>query len=256
MNTCISRRACADRDDFRLINDKGEIGKHVWTEYRCPNVVSGENMICQGCSYKIDNYKYQANQKCDHGIVGGPYPSSSKLYGSAFYLKEVQKGWFPKKEDEIRAKEAVDNACMGKKKVVKTELVEPVEPIVETAKAEVETAKPVVETAKPKRKYTKKAPGETKSRKKKEEIALPIPPPVEESNEEPKFIETTEPAISITDVIVVKVKKIKCQGKDYYHDSLSGKLYGISVNGVGAYKGRYNQETETIDTTFPDSDCE
>ena len=141
---------------------------------------------------------------------------------------------------------------MGRKKAVKTDLVEPVEPV----EPVVETEKPVVETAKPKRKYTKKAPGETKSRKKKEEIALPIPPPVEESNEEPKFIETTEPAISITDVIVVKVKKIKCQGKDYYHDSVSGKLYGISVNGVGAYKGRYNQETETLDTTFPDSDCE
>jgi hypothetical protein len=85
---------------------------------------------------------------------------------------------------------------------------------------------------------------------------MPAPPVVEETNHDPKFIESTDPPITITDIIVVKVKKIKYQGKDYFYDSVSGKLYGISVNGVGAYKGRYNQETEILDTTFPDSDCE
>jgi hypothetical protein len=54
----------------------------------------------------------------------------------------------------------------------------------------------------------------------------------------------------------VKLKKLECQGNHYYYDEASGKLYGIASDGVGAYKGRYDKESETVDTTFPDSDCE
>jgi hypothetical protein len=89
------------------------------------------------------------------------------------------------------------------------------------------------------------------------ELVLPQAPAVEnQPTLSAKFIEVTKPPITITDFVVVKVKKLKCQGKDYYYDSSSGKVYGISVNGVGAYKGRYKEEDETLDTTFPDSDCE
>jgi hypothetical protein len=80
--------------------------------------------------------------------------------------------------------------------------------------------------------------------------------PVNENPLEPKLIEIVAPPITLTDFIVVKVKKIKAQGKDYYYDSISGKVYGISVNGVGAYKGRYIVEEDLVDTTIPDSDCE
>jgi hypothetical protein len=71
-----------------------------------------------------------------------------------------------------------------------------------------------------------------------------------------KFVEVVAPPITITDFVVVKVKKLKSQGKDYYYDECSGKVYGISVNGVGAYKGRYKEEDDIVDTTFPDSDDE
>ena len=89
MLTCISRRACADRYDFRLTNKNGEVGKHIWTEYRCPNAVSVEDGMCSDCSVKIKKYKYQAAQKCDHGVVGGPYTNDSKLYGSPYYLSLI-----------------------------------------------------------------------------------------------------------------------------------------------------------------------
>ena len=42
MSTCISRRACADRESFKLINSNGQLGKYIWTEYKCPNVVSDD----------------------------------------------------------------------------------------------------------------------------------------------------------------------------------------------------------------------
>jgi hypothetical protein len=91
------------------------------------------------------------------------------------------------------------------------------------------------------------------------DILLPTPPPIpqpEEIHLDPKFIESISPAITIEEFIIVKVKKIGIQGKPYYYDANSGKLYGVSVNGVGAYKGRYNAENDMVDTTFPDSDVE
>lgn len=284
MLTCISRRACADRYDFRLTNEKGEVGKHIWTEYRCPNVISVEDGMCSDCSVKEKKYKYQAAQKCDHGVVGGPYTDDSKLYGSPYYLNELKNGWFPSEADENRAKAAVDKAIssMGRKKI---------QQITEEMPAVVVEEAPAAPPEKVKRKYVRKKPlasaqqplasaeqsatpleqsaapvKKTKlpklktPRSKKSvatELVLPQAPVVEnQPSLSAKFVEITKPPITITDFVVVKVKKLKCQGKDYYYDSSSGKVYGISVNGVGAYKGRYKEEDETLDTTFPDSDCE
>jgi hypothetical protein len=267
-----------------MTNAKGETGKHIWTEFRCPNAVSKENDICIDCSIKLPKYKYQANQKCNHGQVGGPYPSDSKLYGSAYYFKEIKAGWILAEADELRAKAAVDKASMGRKKVqpISASLEQPVvalEPVVTlepvVALEPVIALEPVVE--KKKRVYNRKKPlasGETNTedtsvtkavlpklkahRAKKivpTEVLLPQVAIVENPLD-PKFIEVVAPPITITDFIVVKVKKLKSQGKDYYYDTTSGKVYGVSVNGVGAYKGRYKEEDDLVDTTFPDSDDE
>ena len=284
MLTCISRRACADRYDFRLTNEKGEVGKHIWTEYRCPNVISVEDGMCSDCSVKIKKYKYQAAQKCDHGVVGGPYTDDSKLYGSPYYLNELKNGWFPSEADENRAKAAVDKALssMGRKKIQQTTEEMPVVVVEEAPAAPPEKVKrkyvrkkplasaqqplapaeqsatPLEQSAAPVKKT--KLPKLKTPRSKKSvgtELVLPQAPAVEnQPSLSAKFVEITKPPITITDFVVVKVKKLKCQGKDYYYDSSSGKVYGISVNGVGAYKGRYKEEDETLDTTFPDSDCE
>jgi len=71
-----------------------------------------------------------------------------------------------------------------------------------------------------------------------------------------KFLEAMTVPIKIEDVIIVKVRKITCEGKEYYFDSLSGKAYAATAAGVGAYKGRYDPETEKLITGFPDSDVE
>jgi len=277
MATCISRRAHADRYTFRLINEKGQIGKHIWTEYRCPNVVSVEGTVCAGCLVKVPKFKYQAQQRCDHGQVGGPYPADSKLYGSPYFEREIKAGWLVAGPDEIRAKDAVLQASMGRKKIVKPEVTQvatlEAEPVKQTEPVEQdEPVQPAVDAnpVKQKRKYVRKVPlipkepkepkpvlakAERKPRQKKiiptVEQVKPIENPLE-----PKLIEVIAPPLIITECIVVKVKKTRIEGKEYYYDSASGKLYGISVNGVGLYKGRYNSETEVLDTTFPDSDCE
>jgi len=271
MSICISRRACADRDTIRLLDKNGIPGRHVWIEYQCPNKVNVEGQICSDCSYKLPKYKYQANPKCNHGIIGGPYPSDSKLYGSEFYLKLIKKGWKILEADEIRAKAAVDKTSMGKKKVMAEPLVTQVEPLVTQVEPLVAQPEPATleiqePQVKQKRAYKKKTPEEKAAKAIKAiksgkpvklDILLPEPiPQAEEINHDPKFVEGIAPAIAITEFVTVKVKKMTIQGKSYYYDSNSGKLYGISVNGVGAYKGRYNVEEDTVDTTFPDSDVE
>lgn len=268
MSYCISRRACQDRYNLKLINNEGKTGKQVWTEYLCPNVASKNSEFCEGCSEKVPKYRFQATMKCNHGVVGGSYTSDSKLYGSPFYLNELKLGWKLSEVDEIRAKDAVDKAISemaGRKKKVESN------PVIETSQevlpqpvaepmGEVKpTAKPKIKKPRAKKEKEEKTPGvrgRPRKVKLKEDVELPSIEPVKESEIEPKFIESILPPIMITDCVVVKVKKMKCQGKDYYYDEFSRKLYGISVNGVGAYKGRYNVEDDLVDTTFPDSDCE
>jgi hypothetical protein len=104
-----------------------------------------------------------------------------------------------------------------------------------------------------------KQPRKPRVAKKATEIVLAQPTPTTETipvTGPAQFIESMSVPIKAVDVIVVKVKKIKCEGKDFYFDAESGKVYAVSVNGVGGYKGRYNPDTETLDTTYPDSDEE
>ena len=253
MAMCTSRRACADRNSFRLYMEKdGKVldGKYIWTEHRCPNVASLLNgKACVECAVKLPKHKYQANPKCDHGFVDGPYPSDSKLYGSPFYLKEIKEGWKIREADETRAKEAqITASSTMPKKVAKSneDVIQQEEPVA------------VAPVKKPKQ------PRKVKLKKNSNDVELttqaaPAPAIAVDSptNLGPaKFLEAMTAPIKIEDVIVVKVRKITCDGKEYYFDSLSGKAYAATAAGVGAYKGRYDPETEKLITGFPDSDVE
>jgi hypothetical protein len=247
MTTCIARRAHADRTSFRLYKEEGGIvkeGKYIWTEYCCPNVASEGNERCTECRVKLPNYKYQSAPKCDHGLVGGPYPSDSKLYGSPFYLKHIKDGWKIREADELRAKEFQQKAIssMGRKPKPATDTVA-------TTQVEGQEQEQVpVKAKQPRKPRTIKV-------KAVAEVVQPTPelPP---ASGQALFVESSSVPLKVTDVITVKVKKIRCEGKEYYLDSVSSKLYGVSVNGVGPYKGRYNSESETMDTRYPDSDVE
>jgi hypothetical protein len=236
--SCIARRAHPDRVSFRLVKE-GKEGKYIWTEFKCPNVVL-EGSLCTDCCKKLPKHKYQSNPKCDHGIIGGPYPTDSKLYGSPFYLKQLKEGFTILEADEKRAKEAIAKALseMPRKKIAAeaatvAEAVTPTAPTVEAVKLK----KPRVYKTKsviPAVTVTSPGPQETVAAQMLESMAAPI---------------------IATEVIIVKVKKIRCQGKDYYLDSSSGKLYDVTKSGVGSYKGRYNSESEEL-VDYPDSDVE
>ena len=246
MDRCISRRAHADKYNFRLMNGDKQ-GKYIWTEFRCPNAVSEGRTVCEGCSKKLPKYKYQSTQKCDHGIVGGPYPTDSKLYGSPFYIKQLKEGFYPSEADERRAKEAVANAIsdMPKKKVAELAASAMIAEVAPSADSALKVEKV---QKKPRAVKLKKAPLNTS--------AVAEPAPVSEPLKVATMVESMEAPIHVSDVVVVKVRKIKHKSKEYYFDQISGKLYGASSEGVGAYVGRYNQDAETLNTDFPDSDLE
>jgi len=269
--SCISRRAFADRYAFKLYKEEnGEVKEkyYIWMEYKCPNEVLLGKDVCVECVRKDKNLiKYQSNTKFDHGTVDGPYTPQSKLYGSAYYLKFIKEGWKIKEEDERRAKEAQQKASMPPRKLKLDESGNPLTlntpavstPAVSTPK--VPTAKAATPKAtKPSTPNVASSSGSMASDdspKKLRKIRVTKKPTLPPANSVPgHFVESLEPPLHVSDVVVVKVKKIRCQGSEYYYDSASGKLYGVSVKGVGAYKGRYNSQDETIHTEFPDSDDE
>jgi hypothetical protein len=242
---CISRRACADRNSFKLYRDEGGVIKeanYIWTEYRCPNQAgSAKNPeYCSECAVKIPGFKYVANPKCDHGYVGGPYPKESKLYGSPYYLAKSKEGWKIRESDEKRAKECQEKAnSMAPKKKTTTTVSTETPDVVETA--------PEVKPKQPKQ------PRKLKVAKKAE--AVETAPPATVSGPA-SFVESTSAPLILTEVIRVKVKKIKISGSEYFLDSKTNKVYGVSKNNVGSYKGRYDEPNGVILSGYPDSDAE
>lgn len=248
--SCISRRAHADRNSFKLFKEEnGSIKErnYVWTEYKCPNEVLKGSTFCSQCSHKVTGHKYQSAAKFNHGIIGGPYTKDSKLYGSEYYLGLIKQGWKIREEDERRAKEAQQKANMPPRKPK----------VDETGSGPALTIKTVIPTDTLVSPSTLSPslsnPSPKKPRKIKVSKPVVTPLPVTGPAE---FLESVEAPIQVSEVIVVKVKKIRCQGSDYYYDSKSGKLYAVSAKGVGPYKGRYNPTDETIHTEYPDSDDE
>ena len=82
---------------------------------------------------------------------------------------------------------------------------------------------------------------------------------VEQPPVKPKAIESSEPALLINDedVITINVRKFEHNGKSYFLNSAKDKLYTIGTDGQPFhYHGRYNRDSETIDTEFADSDAE
>jgi len=244
MATCISRRACPDKLSFRLMKD-GKQKFTIFTEYRCPNPVQGAK-ICGECSTKLPMYKYQSNQKCDHGFIGGPYPKDSKLYGSPYYLNCIKNGCTISEIDEKRAKEAMIKAGseMPKKTVA-------ADTVVATG-----VAAPLAMPTKPEKKVKKVIKVKTSIPVLETPVAEAIETSTSVTVVKPTMVESTEAPLIVEDIIRVKVKKIRHQAKDYYFDGNSGKLYSATKDGVGKYAGRYDEETATINTSYPDSDEE
>jgi hypothetical protein len=97
-----------------------------------------------------------------------------------------------------------------------------------------------------------------KERKKRVVKSVPSVP-IEQPPIKPKAIESFEAPLCMNDedVLVINVRKFEHNGKWYFINSAKDKLYTIGTDGQPfQYHGRYNRESETIDTDFADSDAE
>jgi hypothetical protein len=249
---CISRRANPDRTSFKLYKQlpNGTIkeANYIWTEFQCRNEASTgkNNEWCTECVVKMPpSYKYQANPKYDHGYIGGPYTKGSKLYGSPYYLQLIKDGWNIREEDEKRAKECQDKVMSMPPRKVKQAVTAPSVNVLSVNVPSV----PEVQPKKPRKlRLSKKVP---------DLVSEPSVAPSSNTAASLQFIEShTEQPLIPSDILHIKVRKIKIQSNDYLLDPISLKVYGLSKGSVGSYKGRYLNETNTIDTSYPDSDCE
>jgi hypothetical protein len=69
-------------------------------------------------------------------------------------------------------------------------------------------------------------------------------------------VEASEPLQDI-EVVKILVKPFNYKDTNYFRDASKNKLYSVGKDKRPlAYVGRWNPETETIDTEFPDSDAE
>jgi hypothetical protein len=208
----------------------------IGIEKCCENESLPGEKVCRHHVSRIPDRKYQAASTTDHGFLGGPYTSNSKLYGSQFYLDLIKKGWKIREQDELRAKEAIQNALSNTMPPKKTK-----------APADATTAE-----TKP------KAP--RKITLKKKPVEAETIPAVAPSTEPTQFVEKMTAPIIVSETITVKVRKMKIEGKEYYVASSTGKVYAVAKDGVGDYKGRYvepqDEESAKLNTEYPDSDVE
>ena len=231
----------------------GEIKKkhQVGLEKACCNPALPGNVVCADHIRRDPTKKNQSTRDFDHGLIGGPYTVSSRLYGSPAYLELVKQGWRLSPEDEERAKAAQEKARsepMAPRKSKSTKATEP----------SLAPAAPVIPPAATIEEAAKKAPRKVRVSKK---VLAEVRPAEPESKaaEAPTLLESMSVPIVPYEVVKVKVKKIRLDGKDYFLAPSTGKVYTIGSHGMPEkYKGRYlvTEETAKLDTSYPDSDVE
>lgn len=84
-----------------------------------------------------------------------------------------------------------------------------------------------------------------------------VPPPTVPSTIVASIIEPAEPALEVSSVVRVMLRRHEHASKKYWRDSKKEKLFIREETGsVGPYVGRWNASTQSIDTSVPDSDAE
>ena len=72
-----------------------------------------------------------------------------------------------------------------------------------------------------------------------------------------KAVQSNEPTVYDVDVKVIKVRRLEVGGRSYFLDPNNYKVYKVGTDKKpGAYHGRWNPDTDEMNTSFPDSDCE
>ncbi len=246
----------------RIMRDKKENRGYFGTttnrfffEYRCPNKVE-EGTLCSRCIlWKQKGMNKKDPYRAHYGLVTEPIDKDSRFFGSTWFESKVKEYGQPSEDDMARAKKAQEVARNGV--VVQASLV---------------VEQPPVKTSKRGRK-PKQVP-----------VPTPVPPPPQPPIPDPepdpnpppnpppkpaqKRVVNVKPVVQIqaieashqwTDLEIVKivVRPFQVNDTNYFRNVAKNKLYSVGKDKrPSTYVGRWNPETETVDTEFPDSDAE
>lgn len=256
----------------RLQKDKephrGRFGDNhrFFLEYRCSGKVSQEQLCAKCLEWKKRGVKKNDHYRSHHGLITEPIPEWSHIFEGPWYQSKVATYGHPSKEEMARAKEAQQQARKG---------------------IETKVDPPVVQEQKPEK---------PKRGRKKKEAPVPIPPPPRPPTPEPPVpppspppppppqpkapgkrrpkktavapvvaqapsvqVQAVETSSLPTEVEIVKivVRPFFANDTMYFRDASKNKLYSVGKDKrPSTYVGRWDPESETIDTEFPDSDVD
>lgn len=248
-------------------------GCRIWREACCGAECEGD--VCADClkrqQTRSGKKRINPDDKAyfDHGLVGGDYPPQSQLYGSMRYLEIVKAHGEPKAADLESAKTALAMAkAKAKVEDGKTSVVAvtapAVAPAVETKPKVVRRGKAVDSSAEPtaapeKKARKPRAKKETKAPEKNTVVATTVAsvPAITALLASMTLVENTDEPIPIDEVEQVILRPFTVGSKKYYRDADTCKLFERRAdNKRGPYVGRWDADTQTIDTEAPNSDVD
>ena len=221
-------------------------GKHrFYIAYRCSNQSLAHSNCCSRCVDRGTD-KIQSSGKFDHGLITGPIPDHSHMYGGKWY-RDGCITWGPPLPDAVRIAEEQYQLTSP----VEEEVEIPIPPVIQVVTPpkglkKIGVAVTTAVVIKPKKPATKPAvkPAAIKETKIEHIIATHVEKDIEE--------------VYIDDYEVEHVKLSPFEHNDvmYYRDSKKNKLFEQVNGGFGAYVGRYDSYNNTIRNDIPDSDDE
>lgn len=221
-------------------------GKHrFYIAYRCLNQSLAHSNCCSRCVDRGTD-KIQSSGKFDHGLITGPIPDHSHMYGGKWY-RDGCITWGPPLPDAVRIAEEQYQLTSP----IEEEIEVPIPPVIQAVTppkrlkkigAAVTTA--VTTAVVPKSKKPAVKPAVIKETKIEHIIATHVEKDMEE--------------VYIDDYEVEHVKLSPFEHNDvmYYRDPKKNKLFEQVKGGFGAYVGRYDSYNDTIRNDIPDSDDE
>ena len=249
-------------------------------EFRCSYPMQ-EGDLCSRClEWKSRGVNKKDLYRCHHGLVTEEIPEWSHIYGGIWYQSKVSVYGEPSESEMARAKKAEMDARKGldvdttkelnlveepkkkrpynkkKKNIPKPEpQPEPQpEPKQQPEPQPEPKQQPQPETKQQPQSEPKPQPQPTtvkKRRAKKEPATIP-----EEPNVQIQAVEVT-PMIHDIEIVKIIVRPFTVNDTAYFLDGKKNKLYSVGNDKrPSSYVGRWNPDSQIIDTEFPDSDVE
>ena len=233
-------------------------GKHrFYIAYRCSNQSLAHSNCCSRCVDRGTD-KIQSSGKFDHGLITGPIPDHSHMYGGKWY-RDGCITWGPPLPDAVRIAEEQYQLTSP----VEEEIEIPIPPVIQVVTPPKRLKKigaAVIATT-----ATATTATATSTKSKKSVAKAVAKPVITAAIKETKIehivathVEKDIEEVYIDDYEVEHIKLSSFEHNDvmYYRDPKKNKLFEQVKGGFGGYVGRYDSYHDTIRTDIPDSDDE